>query len=190
MIIGITGSIGTGKTTLSKYLKELGYLVINTDEIAHQVLTYPDVIEKVGRLISNDVMDGGIINRKRLGNIVFSDSKKLEILNDITHPIIFALTKDKIRETSKTVFVEIPLLFETNFTELVDKTLVIFTSKEIQLKRLSKRSNLSETEMINLINKQMDLKEKIKRADYLIDNSETINKMKKQVLELLEKEKL
>ncbi len=190
MIIGITGSIATGKSTLSKYLRELGYLVINTDELAHQVLTYPFIIEKIGSLISQDVIDGGIINRKRLGNIVFKDSEKLRILNDITHPEIFKLTKELIEKEQGVVFIEVPLLFETNFTELVDKTLVVSANEKVQIKRLIKRNNLTVNEAINLINKQMSLKEKIRLADYVIDNSTTIIDMKTQVLNLLKKENL
>ena len=190
MIIGITGSIATGKSTLSKYLQELGYKVINTDELAHQVLTFPDVIKKIGILISKDVVEGGIINRKLLGKIVFNDSEKLRILNEITHPEIFKLTKKLTKEIEGVVFIEIPLLFETNFTEIVDKTLVIYADQEEQVKRLTKRNNLSKDEAINLINKQMSLNEKVKLADYTIDNSTTIENMKMQVCNLLKRENL
>lgn len=190
MIIGITGSIATGKSTLSKYLKELGFIVINTDELAHQVLTFPHIIEKIEILINKDVVEGGIIDRKRLGNIVFKDSDKLSILNEITHPEIFKLTKKFIEKQQGVIFIEIPLLFETNFKELVDKTLVIYADKKEQIKRLIERNNLTEREAVNLINKQMSLQEKIKLADYVIDNSTTISEMKTRVLNLLKKENL
>lgn len=190
MIIGITGSIATGKSTLSKYLKELGFIVINTDELAHQVLTFPHIIEKIEILINKDVVEGGIIDRKRLGNIVFKDSDKLSILNEITHPEIFKLTKKFIEKQQGVIFIEIPLLFETNFKELVDKTLVIYADKKEQIKRLIERNNLTENEAVNLINKQMSLQEKIKLADYVIDNSTTISEMKTRVLNLLKKENL
>ena len=190
MIIGLTGSIATGKSTLSKYLKDLGYLVINTDDIAHQVLTFPHIIKKIESLVNQDVVESGIINRKKLGDIVFNDSEKLRILNNITHPEIYRITKDLIEKQSGVVFVEVPLLFETNFTSLVDKIIVISADEKIQIKRLKKRNKITKNEAINLINKQMSLNEKARLADYVIDNSSTIKHMERQVLNLLEKENL
>ncbi|MDD2258373.1 MAG: dephospho-CoA kinase [Bacilli bacterium] len=190
MIIGLTGSIATGKSTLSKYLKDLGYLVINTDDIAHQVLTFPHIIKKIESLVNKDVVESGIINRKKLGDIVFNDSEKLRILNNITHPEIYRITKDLIEKQSGVVFVEVPLLFETNFTSLVDKIIVISADEKIQIKRLKKRNKITTNEAINLINKQMSLNEKARLADYVIDNSSTIKHMERQVLNLLEKENL
>ncbi|MDY0363157.1 MAG: dephospho-CoA kinase [Bacilli bacterium] len=190
MIIGLTGSIATGKSTLSKYLKDLGYLVINTDDIAHQVLTFPHIIKKIESLVNQDVVESGIINRKKLGDIVFNDSEKLRILNNITHPEIYRITKDLIEKQSGVVFVEVPLLFETNFTSLVDKIIVISADEKIQIKRLKKRNKITTNEAINLINKQMSLNEKARLADYVIDNSSTIKHMERQVLNLLEKENL
>lgn len=190
MIIGLTGSIATGKSTLSKYLKDLGYLVINTDDIAHQVLTFPHIIKKIESLVNKDVVESGIINRKKLGDIVFNDSEKLRILNNITHPEIYRITKDLIEKQRGVVFVEVPLLFETNFTSLVDKIIVISADEKIQIKRLKKRNKITTNEAINLINKQMSLNEKARLADYVIDNSSTIKHMERQVLNLLEKENL
>lgn len=190
MIIGLTGSIATGKSTLSKYLKDLGYLVINTDDIAHQVLTFPHIIKKIESLVNKDVVESGIINRKKLGDVVFNDSEKLRILNNITHPEIYRITKDLIEKQSGVVFVEVPLLFETNFTSLVDKIIVISADEKIQIKRLKKRNKITTNEAINLINKQMSLNEKARLADYVIDNSSTIKHMERQVLNLLEKENL
>ena len=135
-------------------------------------------------------MESGIINRKKLGDIVFNDSEKLRILNNITHPEIYRITKDLIEKQSGVVFVEVPLLFETNFTSLVDKIIVISADEKIQIKRLKKRNKITTNEAINLINKQMSLNEKARLADYVIDNSSTIKHMERQVLNLLEKENL
>ncbi len=172
MIIGLTGSISSGKTTTTNYLKELGYNVIDCDKISHQVLN--DNAEIITNLFGVDIVENNIINRKKLGSIVFNDTTKLNELNNIIHPLV---KKEVIAQLSDFCFVDCPLLFETDFIDLVDKSLLIYVDKNIQITRLMKRDNISKEECIKKINLQMPLEEKKELANFIIYN----NKSKKML---------
>ncbi|MFI3328850.1 MAG: dephospho-CoA kinase [bacterium] len=183
MVIGLTGSIASGKTLTSNYLKSLNYKVIDCDEISHQIILKPNdcyykLIEEFG-----DILDGEEISRDKLRNIVFNNKELLNKLNSILHPAIYQEVKKQI--TNELVFIDCPLLFETNFKELCDQTLVISTKENIQIDRLIKRNNITKEEAKKRIQLQMSLKDKEKQATYIINNINDEQHLYKQIDDLL-----
>lgn len=168
MIIGLTGSIASGKSTASSYLRKLGYNVIDCDKIAHEVLN--SCTKELIDIFGSDIVDENVINRKKLGSIVFNNKELLLKLNDITHPLV---KQRVIASLSDFCFIDCPLLFETDFIDLVDKTLLIYVDKETQINRLMNRDNISKEESIKKINLQMSLEEKKILSNYVICNNKS-----------------
>lgn len=191
LIFGLTGGIATGKSTVAHMFTSFEIPIIDADIVAREVVepgeeAYEKIVETFGKdILKNDQT----LNRKKLGKIIFSDEKKRKQLNQITHPIIrkeMQRQKDVyIQQGEKCVILDIPLLFENNLTKEVDYTVVVYTTKETQLKRLMKRDCLTEEEAKQRINAQMSIEKKRKRADYLIDNNGTKKETFEQVKDLL-----
>ncbi len=172
LIIGITGSIASGKSTASKYLESKGFKIYYTDKIGHDVLDYPEVKQDLVTNFGHSVIVNGNIDRQEVREIVFKDKSKLETLNSITHPQIFKTMQDLVdKSKEKVIFFEVPLLFEANMATMFDCILVIDIAKEIQLKRLIKRNNFSEEQAQRIIDSQMPSSDKLKLADYSISNN-------------------
>ncbi len=168
MIIGLTGSIASGKSTVSAYLKEKGFNVIDCDKISHDVLN--NNTKEIVNLFGKDILEGNNINRKRLGSIVFNNKELLNKLNNFLHPLI---KKEVLNQVTDFCFIDCPLLFETDYINLVDKSLVIYTELDIQIERLMSRDNFSREEAIKRINLQMSLEEKKKLANFVIFNNKS-----------------
>jgi len=180
MIIGITGSFGTGKTLVANMFKEYGFYVINVDEL------YRDIYKKNESLKNKIEKTFGTTDRNELKKIVFSNKNKLIKLNKITHPVIIETIKKEIQELkTKNIIIDAPLLVEANAVNLVDKLIVVICRKEEQIKRLLKKGKYTKKEIGNIIKSQMPLKDKLKYADYIIDNSYSLDNTKKQVKELV-----
>lgn len=180
-IIGLTGGIASGKSTVSRILKDLGGIIIDADETAHSVIephkpAWKDIVENFGQEILNPDMT---INRDRLGEIVFLDPEQLDRLNHITHPRIMESLKDEFQRIKTSspdaiVVLEVPLLYETFMDRMCDEVWVVWVDRETQLKRLIGRNNYSEAEAIRRIDSQIPLDEKARRADVVIDNRGTV----------------
>lgn len=194
-VIGLTGGVATGKTSVSGIFKKLGANVISADNIAHKLLKpgnicWTDIIKHFGKAI---LEKDSTIDRKKLGKIIFSNKKERNILNKITHPRIIKEIKREISllKTSnhgkKIIVVEAPLLIEANALNLVDKVIVVTADKETQIKRLSnKKPFLTRNDALKIINSQLPINKKIKYADakarcYIIDNNSTLKNTEKQV---------
>lgn len=190
MVIGLTGGIGTGKSTVARRLIEKGYTVIDTDIISKEVIEKEEVIIKIKEEFG-DILDyNGKINRKKLGQIVFKDEKKLNVLNSIMHPIILNEMRKQINEKSKLhniIIVDVPLLFEINIEKEFDIILLVYSTKEIQLKRIMERDNRTKEEALNMINSQMDLEFKKKKSDYILKNNNTLKDLYEEIDKVLEK---
>lgn len=191
-VIGLTGSIASGKSTISNYLKQKGIKIIDADLISRQIydigqMAYNEVVKEFGEKILNG---DKTINRKELGKIVFEDKEKLKRLNQITHPIIIDEIKRKIdyykKIGEKICIVDAALLIETGLNDLVDEVWLVFVDFDKQIKRLMDRDNLSFEDAEKRILTQMPFEEKKKYADYIIDNSFTLEDTLKQVDRLLE----
>lgn len=194
-IIGLTGGIATGKTTVSKILTGNGYVVIDADILSRSVTkkgepAFTQIVKEFGENILNEE---GSIDRKVLGKIIFSDEKLKLRLNNITHPYIFEEIKKQIikkcRE-NKIVFVDIPLLFE-EYSKLneaninFDEIWLVYVEKSSQLNRLMKRDELNIQEAEKRIGSQMPIEEKLKLADVIINNNEDKLILKANVLSAL-----
>lgn len=195
-VIGITGNISSGKSVVLKFLSENGYLTIDADKIAHEIINigecgYVKIVETFGKsILKND----NSLDRKLLGELIFSDDEKRHKLNKIMHPIIQKEIKDRIEnalETEYLIFVDIPLLFENKHEiELTkikfDQIWLVFVDKEIQLKRLMKRDLIDEKLALKKIKAQMNSEEKKLLADVVLDNNKSVDKLLEQVNRQLE----
>lgn len=187
MIIGLTGSIGVGKSQVLEILKELSYDTVDLDSISHELLKKEDVKKELCDNFSYDILENDEINRKKLSKIVFKDKKKLRILNSIVHPKIIAEMKQIIKNNvSDVLIIEVPLLFELKLEKYFDKILLVYSNPDIQLKRLMKRNNISEKEAKNLINSQIAIREKAKKTKYIITNETDIKDLKNNVLKVMD----
>lgn len=191
-IIGLTGSIATGKSTVSKYLIKKGYKVVDADKITHELMkkdniNYVEIVKHFG----NSILDkDDEIDRKKLANIVFSDENKLNTLNNLTHPNIFNKINETIEESDeKIIFLDIALLIEfikNNIWNIsLDEIWLVYVNKDIQLERLMKRNNFSEKEAKIRIKAQMDIDEKIKYSDFILYNDRDLEYLYKQIDERL-----
>ena len=177
LVIGLTGSIGTGKSEVARQLEILGASIISADQVGHEAYTpNTEAWEQVVAAFGDDILqDDKDIDRRKLGAIVFSDPSQLEKLNAIMHPRMARMVSDKIEvlrgQGVKVVVVEAALLFEAGWDALVEEVWVTDTSEDIVVGRLKERNGLSEEEAKKRINSQMDRAERIERSDFVIDNS-------------------
>lgn len=191
MIIGLTGSIASGKSTISAMLKEKGYPIIDADLVARLVVK-PGTsnLREIQRTFGNEVMnEDGTLNRDSLGKLIFDDPAKRKQLNDLMHPAIrseMLRQRDELFESGqKTLIMDIPLLFESRLQHFVDKILVVSVTEEMQLQRLMSRNSLSTEEATSRIQSQLPISEKEKGADAVIYNNGTIEQSKEQLERIL-----
>lgn len=193
LVIGLTGGIASGKSTVANYLKEKGLTVIDADIEARLAVeigepAYYKIIETFGEEI---LQVDKKIDRVKLGHIIFNDEEKRKQLNGIVHPEVRKRMNDKkeegIKRGEKIIVLDIPLLFESKLTYMVDKTLLVYVDEEIQLKRLMVRNQLSKEDALARINAQMPLKDKIKLADEVVNNNGTLEETFAQVEQILSK---
>lgn len=190
-IIGLTGGIASGKSTVSKYLKSCGYIIVDADEIARKAVNAnSDGLMKLVDEFGSEILDKeNILNRKKLASIVFSDTRKLNILNNILHPIIRKMIFEEFdyhkKNNQDIIIFDCPLLFESSYQDICDETWLVSISHKTQLNRLMKRDNIDQEKAIKIINSQMSLEEKSKLADYIINNESTVEDLYEQLEELL-----
>jgi len=191
LIVGLTGGISSGKSTVLKIFKNFGCKTVDADEIAHQ-LTRPgtkvlrEIIKKFGQEVLNKK---GTLNRKRLAEAIFRDRQKRKSLNAIMHPKIIAEMKKRIKGVQKLtaqsrrkiVLVDIPLLFEAKLEYLVDKIILVYVPQKIQIERLQRDDNLTLKEARARISAQIPLYKKKKHADYIINGDLDSTSLRKQV---------
>jgi len=192
IIVGLTGSVGTGKSTVTNFLRELGAYIIDWDELAREV-THPhlrawkEIVEYFGKDFLNEDLT---INRQKLAEIVFSDKEKVAKLNQIVHPEVFRederITSEiKRLDPDALIIKDIPLLFELKLTRPVfmDKVVVVSASEQTQLRRLEEKG-MSREDARSRIKSQLPLEEKIKSADFVINNDGPLEETKRQVEEI------
>jgi len=189
-VIGLTGGIGTGKSTVSQFLAELGAVILDADKVGHDMLkpgteAWREVVAAFGNQILNP---DGEINRRRLGEIVFGNPESLSQLNQITHPRIAGMVKAQLEEYQRqgvdVVVLEAPLLLEANWTSLVDEVWVTVAPEPTVLKRLKERTGLSRTESLARIRSQLSAEERTRRADVVINTDCELDELKTRVVEL------
>ena len=175
MIIGITGSFGSGKTTVANIFGKHGFRVIIVDELYHGIYAKDKILRRKIR------KEFGTLDRAKIKKIVFNDRKRLKKLNEITHPAIIEQIKKIISNSDKKIIIDAPLLFEAKMERLFDRIIVVKCNKKIQIKRLFNKKKYSKKEIENIIGSQMPLKEKIRKADFVVDNNGSLNDAKMQV---------
>ena len=194
VLIGITGGIASGKSTVIKYLNKKGYSTIEADKMGHTILEpknpgYQKIIEKFGKKILDHK---GIINRQILGKIVFSNPKKLEQLNQISHPAIAEMIKIEyeklaLNSLERIVFLEAALLIETNWYKFCDQIWVVMLEPSIAAKRLQIRDGLSKEEAEYRLNAQLPADFRKEHADIILKNDKSTDYLIRQTEEVLKR---
>ncbi|MDD3013488.1 MAG: dephospho-CoA kinase [Candidatus Gastranaerophilales bacterium] len=190
--LAVTGNIASGKTLVETFLKEQGIVTIDADEIVHNLLENNiEIKNQVFNLFKdNDIKDeNGEISRLKIGSIVFKDREKLRKLENLIHPAVkVKIEQFFIENKEKDIAVAvIPLLFESGMENQFDYIILIVADIDSRIKRLIKRSNLTYEEAMDRINSQMSQEEKIKKADFVVDNNSTPKETKSQILDILSK---
>ena len=186
-IVGLTGGISSGKSTVSSYFKQLEIPVIDADEVARKVVepNSQGAIE-IRKAFGSDVFEeDGSLNRQKLGALIFSNAENRQKLDDLLQPLIKIMILDEIeeyRQKGETMIVlDLPLLFEKRYEELCEEIIVVYIPKELQLERLMKRNQYTKQEALSRIDSQLSIEEKRKRATVLLDNQGTIQQLYQQV---------
>lgn len=191
IIIGLTGGIGSGKSTVSDILKEQGIPVVDGDRIAREVVEpHRPAYDEIVRVFGTEVLQqDGTLNRKHIGEIVFSDPEKLSVLNSITHKEIYRVILERLeslKETGTTlVFLDVALLFETGFDQLTDRVWVVDAPDAVRVERIQKRDGLREEEILKRIQCQMSREMRNTKGDLVLDNSKGREELKAQILQEL-----
>ncbi len=189
-LIAITGGIATGKSVVSRYLRSLGYPVIDADVIGHEILEREDVKSEIVKHFGDVLSLDGKVDRKKLGLIVFSNKDKLRELNCMMHQKIRNEILRQSKELSVVndeIFVEAAVLFEMDLDKYVDFVIVTDCSDETRIQRMISRDHFSYEEALKRIDSQMPRSEYLKRADLVIDTSGDVNKTIEQIFEMLNK---
>ncbi|WP_413308338.1 dephospho-CoA kinase [Bacillus sp. 1P10SD] len=191
LVIGLTGGIASGKSTVSTMFKEMNIPVVDADVEARLAVkkgeaAYFQIIDTFGKDI---LLEDGEIDRQKLGSIIFHQEEKRRLLNEIVHPQVRKRMMGQVEAArqsgAEVIVLDIPLLFESKLTYMVEKTILVYVDYDIQLERLMKRNNLSADDAKARIQSQMPLNEKIKLADAVIDNNGSIEKTNKQLINVL-----
>ena len=189
IVVGLTGSFGSGKSTVAGIFKSCGAQVIDADKLAHECIkpgttVYKKLIRSFGRGILNSKAE---VDRSKLSKIVFSDCASLKKLNNIIHPEVIKLIKNKIKTVpSGLIVLDVPLLIESGLNDLADKLIVVKAPLYKQVKRIQAGKKISRRDILERIKCQIPLREKLRLADFIIDNSATFEKTKKQVMSIWE----
>ena len=193
-IIGITGGIASGKSTVTNYLRQKGYQVIDADQVVHELQAkggklYQALVSWLGSAILNEA---GELDRPKLSQLIFSSQENLAKSSRLQNDIIrqeLANRRDQLAKIEETFFMDIPLLFEQDYVDWFDEVWLVDVSKGTQLERLMARNNLSQEEAQQRIAAQLSLADKRQRAEIVIDNNGALSDTLKQVQALLDKER-
>lgn len=193
-LIGLTGGIATGKSTVSAMLKKAGAIIIDADRIARTVVkkglpAYREIVAQFGTEV---LLPDGEINRSLLGDIIFNEHPKKQLLNSIVHPHVKKEVNRQIKQIEKNhpqavVILDIPLLIEAGMHEDLNEIIVVYSPQDVQIKRLMQRDHISEADALARVNSQMPIEEKKQQATLVIDNSGTIESTRKQTLDIFKR---
>ncbi|WP_122872983.1 dephospho-CoA kinase [Campylobacter showae] len=184
----ITGSIGSGKSTVCELLRERGFKIIDADSIAHEQLNL--CAREVAAELGDEILSGGKIDRKKLGALAFKDAEKLKILEQILHPKIrleILSRAARLESAGRTYFVDIPLFFEGKRYEFFDKVAVVYAPKDTLIARVMKRNGLDRAAAKHRVELQIDIEQKRAVADFVIDNSGDLENLRDETRSFLEK---
>jgi len=183
-ILGITGSFGSGKTTVARIFKSFGAKIIDADKLAHKCIrpenpAYKRIVNVFGKDILNK---NRTIDREKLARIVFNNKNFLKKLNKIIHPQVIRIIKQQINTAkSKIIVLDAPLLIEAGLRQIVDKIIVVKITRKKQIERIKNKTSLGPLDILKIIKSQIPLSRKVRLANFVVDNSGTIGETKKQV---------
>lgn len=188
--VGLTGGIGSGKSAVSSILKDKGIPIVDADLISRDILkTYPEISQRIKEVFGEEFFCGEVLNRKKLGKYVFGNKAERKKLEDIMIPYIkkeiFKSIEECRQRGESLCVVDAPTLMEHNLHMLMDYNIVVWVDKKTQIERVKKRDSLSDEEVIDRINAQIPLEEKIKIADFVIDNTGSIADTEIKIKEIL-----
>lgn len=190
-VIGITGGIASGKSNVCNVLRELGYKIIDCDEITFNLSKKGNILHKeiINYFGSEYLLEDGELDKKKLGSVIFNDQSKREALDRITHPIIKDELLRELKEYSneEVIFVEVPLLYESKFNLICDFVVCVYLDKNLQIQRLMEREGISYEFAKRKVESQMDLKVKGQLADYVIISNGSFEETRVQVLAFIGK---
>jgi len=186
-LVGVTGIIGSGKTTVSRLFGKLGAAIFDADVAARKSTEDVEIISRIGKTFGNQIFDSnGILDRKKLANIVFSSKGKLQQLNSIVHPHVrkqmwsFVEVQQELAEVAL-IIIDSPLIYETGLYTHLDFIVVVSSDIEACIQRVQQRNGLSREEIQDRLSRQIPLEKKIKRADFNIDNNNPVKSLNKHV---------
>jgi dephospho-CoA kinase len=189
--VGLTGSIAVGKSFVCEIFRELGAFVLDADQTAREVVEpktkgWHLIVEKFGE---NVLQSDETLNRAKLGEIVFADEAKRQLLNSIVHPLVFEaqnrwLAEREVENSRGIAIIDAALMIESGGYKRFEKLIVVWCQPEIQLERLMRRNNLNQAEALKRINSQMPQEEKKRFADYLIETTSGFEETRKQTIEI------
>jgi dephospho-CoA kinase len=192
VVIGLTGNLGAGKTTVAQMFERLGAEIIDADEIAHELLVeHGPCRKKICEIFPCVVGADGVIDRKKLAGEVFKDEKKLKDLEDILHPAVGKRIKQvlqflRLQKKVEVVVLDIPLLFEAGIDHQTDVVIVVKADREQQIGRVVKARGMTRSAAVARLRRQMPQKEKLKRADFILDNRFSKAETRTQVRQIWE----
>ncbi len=190
-LIGLTGGIASGKSTVAQLLREQGYVVLSADQVAREIVQpgQPALQEIADTFGAALIQPDGTLDRAKLGRLIFANPSLRTQLNAITHPRIAQSAAMKIAALEKDghsiIFYEVPLLFETNMQGLFHATILVSVPPSLQLQRIQERDQLSPQEALHRVESQMPLQEKIKLATYVLDNTSSIENLKQSLIMIM-----
>ena len=190
IVVGLTGGISSGKSTVLNYFKKLGAKTLDSDKIARDVVqkgnpALKEIVKKFGKeFLKKD----GTLDRRKFGKLIFENKAKRKELEKIVHPRIIEVYKKNIKSLkSRVLVIDIPLLFEVRLQNLVDQIITVWVPRNVQIRRMIKKWGLKKEEAICRIQSQWPLEQKKKLSDFIIDNSNSLQETKKQVDALFKK---
>ncbi|HLQ40763.1 MAG TPA: dephospho-CoA kinase [Tetragenococcus sp.] len=194
-ILGVTGGIASGKSTVISIFRQWGFPIVDADVIARAVVEpqTPALTKIVSKFGSEILLADGHLDRKKLGTAIFADKNKRRQLNDLLDSYIrteIVKQVEQLKEQSELVIVDIPLLYERDYDQLVDQVAVVYVASEIQLQRLMKRDQISRSQAQQKIDSQWSLESKKQKADIVFDNQGTVEQTQNQVVEWLKQNHL
>jgi dephospho-CoA kinase len=174
MKLGVTGGIGSGKTTVCKVFKALGIPVFSTDPEAREIMnTDKDIISKINSIAGKNLYSSGSLDRMELASLIFNNRTLLEKVNSVVHPVVFDhFKKWEARQTAPYFIMEAAILFESGASKKVDKVIAVVAPEEERIKRVIGRNRLSREQVLERMKNQMDDEARIKLSDYVIHNSD------------------
>lgn len=188
--IGLTGGIGSGKSSVAKWFVSRGLAVIDVDKEVHKILDKNEIITLITREFGNKYIENRKINRRLLGGLVFNNKQARKTLEEIIHPLVLnrmiAICQDLEAKGEEIVIIDIPLLYEAGWDVYVDEVWLVYVPLEIQIERIMKRNNFSRKEAEVRIRAQIPLEDKVKKADIVIDNSRSWKCTEDQLEKILE----